>query len=374
MKMKIDRLRFSLIRVATSLPDTAETPPFAERASYEDLFDHLQGAAGAPKDGLALPWPPEFPAANLYWRHYLAVLNPALVRGSDAWQRVVPFRGQRQSVELATAVFPGTVRAEHFVYPFGLAVVVTLDGSAALTPEQWVDQLVSASTAKLDVTFEGAAARALTLSAFTNEWLQRLSAVYFGAARGVSAVTPPFTITTVIKGDGVDEKKEPAEGGDIHRLLFGTSTLRRNWKAAKLDRAKLADRKLTAANHGSEGDLGFAAPRGRAIWNPSSFTPAKKDGKPSLSCYHRNQVIAAMQADSLCDLADALANRIRINPTLSPRINRLGRIAAEALANIYAGVEGTYRSKSLPRQIADRGSVDSVNLLRDRYSLPRLAQ
>jgi hypothetical protein len=212
----------------------------------------------------------------------------------------------------------------------------------------------------------------LPLSAFANDWLQEASELHFGDSKALLASNTPFTLMTVVRGKNVDESAAIVDGDEIHRLLFGAAALRQNWRKADLTGTPFAKARVDTRSGGSPGDTVFAVKRGRAIWAPSSFTAAAS-AKPTQSCYHRNQVMGAMQVETLCNLAASLRNRIAKNPKLPARIDELGPVAVQVLLDIHKGDDRTYRSMSLRRQIEDRGSRDDIAALANRYGLSALS-
>jgi hypothetical protein len=372
----IKDFRLSFIWATTFLELPASTPaPFAEHAGYERLFSAVRKGKS---DSFATPWPRENPHVHRFWANYLSVSDPSGIDGAAAWAKAVPLRGTKRLFAATMPNFPGTIRCEHYFYPFGAALVVTFHGSGSLTGEQWTDHAVSTQTAKLSVTFEDQPPKAMPLKALADETLNRVQAAYFTAEQRTGG--EPFTIMTVVRGEGVDagiELKEAAAGDGFdspHRWLFGVSTLRKNWRTANLKESSFDDCLLTIQHLSSPGDVVFASTRGRAIWIPSSFGSPSVDagGNPitSQSCYHRNQLFAALQTDSLCSLVQALSGRIAKSKTLPPRLDEFGRIAAATLAEMDQGDRTrTYRSMSVSRQIADRGIRKQLVLLQKRYGL-----
>ncbi len=91
-----------------------------------------------------------------------------------------------------------------------------------------------------------------------------------------------------------------------------------------------------------------------------------------MSCYHRNQVFAALQAESLGCLTRELVKRLGGKPegNLPIQINQFGSIPANLLADMHDGKKTTYCSNSLKRQIDDSNSKDAIGVLHTRYELP----
>lgn len=350
----IDEIRTSLVFAGTVLTDSPGKAAFAGRAAYEEQFDGLQKAPSADFD---LPWRREAAYENLFWKHYLKTPNPASVRGLRAWSRAVPFRGR--SLVADAPAFAGIIRVEPFFYPFGLALVFTANGKKPLPAADWIDGVVALPSMKLSVGGSNLPGE-LTLVAFANEWLQKNSAEIFGNAGALAAGGRPYTVTTVVRGGDVDDSVAPAEGGEIHRLLFGAATLDKNWRAAALDAAPLAKAVLPKPVGQSPGDVVFVGKRGRAHWTPSRFT--KPPPAPPPTCYHRNQVFAALQVESLSNLASSIGARLG-GGALPSLIADFEQVAASQLASLYTGDTDTYRSIGIKRQIDERGDRKSIEAI-----------
>jgi len=361
----IQDYRLSFIRVATVLPEQSGGSEFVRRADYEKLFATLQSNGVA--DGFSLPWENKKPFAHRFWLRYLNTLNAANVASSVGWAMGVPLRGNGPAIQATLPSFKGRVSIERYFHPFGLALVVTLTSNDPIEAGEWVDQATLAATASFAVKFRPEEpARNLNLAALANAWFTQMRDQYFGPNASLSAAPDPFTIMTVCRGTGVDESLPPDD--TIHHLLFGAASLRKNWSSADLSGAPLAASRLKTQTGGSPGDVAFATRRGRAIWTPSSFVQAKP--LTSQSCYHRNQVVGALQVESLCSLANTLRLRLDNSSILPNHINVLGQIPARVLVDLHKGEAHTYRSISLQRQIDDRGARDDIVKLRQRYVLP----
>lgn len=372
MVMAIKEFRFSLIWAATFLEAPAAKPAdFPNRPGYEKLFNLAQRKGEA--QGLCPPWPETRAYAHRFWSNYLQVDDPGRVQGGSAWSKAVPLRAKGRLFTAEPNKFPGRIGAEQFIYPFGAALVMTFYGSGSFSGLDWATAVRSAAKSKLSVTFGTAPTEKRSLRGLATEAMRQMRDMYF-ASTAIPPLTP-FTIATVIRGDDVDETVAPPENGDLHRWLFGAASLQNNFETANLANVSLKEKALTLRSGASPGDVVFATRRGRAIWIPSSFAhPADVDENgrilTSQSCYHRNQLYAALQVESLCSLARALTERIKSNPTLPARLDDFGRIAAQTLTDLDTGDKNrTYRSISVHRQIEDNGSASRIKQLRKRYGI-----
>ena len=372
MTATIKAFRFSSIWTATCLDGTAvATSPFNKRADYEALFNAAQKQK-AGVNGLQVPWPIEKAFVHRFWSTYLHIGDPAQLDGGRAWSKAVPLRAAQPLLKIDGKDLSGRFGAEHFYYPFGVAFVLTFYGSGSFDEPQWANAVIAAK-GKLPVTMNGQPAKQEALVGIAAETLKRMRETYFGP--GDIPPSDPFTIATVIRGDGVDENVAIAKGGALHRSLFGAASQQATYPTAKLDDVSLDDCLLPIRKSSAEGDAVFAVTRGRAIWIPSAFTHPGKAGPDgeavtSMSCYHRNQLFAALQVESLCGLAAALNDKLTQSATLSPRLDDFGRIATQALVDFQTGDKSkTYRSISVARQIDDRGVGATVTKLRQRYGI-----
>jgi hypothetical protein len=370
MAVSINNFRFSLIWALPCLEPAAGTSvPFADRAGFESLFNAAQKSGAV--QGLCPPWPPQKAYAHRFWSNYLQVGDPSRVDGGNAWKKAVPLRVKAPLFKVEAGKFPGVIVSEHYLYPFGIAFILTFYGNQPLSGPDWVAAVQSAANSKLMVRFGSAAAAEFPVAGLASETLKRMREKYFGS--GDNAPTEPFTIATVIRGEGATEDVAPKEGTELHRWLFGVTGRQKNWITAKLDDVSLDDCALSIRKAASPGDVVFATRRGRAIWIPSSFAhpeSAASDGSPqtSMSCYHRNQLFAALQTESLCCLAKAITDRISTNPDLPARVDDFGSIAARALIDLDAGDKTkTYRSISVHQQIRDL--APDIARLRKRYGV-----
>jgi hypothetical protein len=370
MALNITDFRFSLIWALPCLePAAGATAPFADRAGFENQFNAAQKSGAV--QGLSPPWPPRKAYAHRFWSNYLQVGDPSRVDGGNAWKKAVPLRVNAPPFKVEPGKFPGAIVSEHYLYPFGIAFILTFYGNRPLSGPDWVAAIQSAASSKLMVRFGSAAAAEFPVVGLASETLRQMREKYFGA--NDNAPTQPFTIATVIRGEGAIEDVAPKEGTELHRWLFGVTSRQKNWRTAKLDEVSLADCALTIRRAASPGDVVFATPRGRAIWIPSSFAhpgSTASDGSPqtSMSCYHRNQLFAALQTESLCRLAKAITDRISTKRDLPTRVDDFGSIAVRTLIDLDAGDQTTtYRSISVQQQIKDL--APDIKTLRTRYGI-----
>ena len=120
----------------------------------------------------------------------------------------------------------------------------------------------------------------------------------------------------------------------------------------------------------AKGSVFYASGRGRAIWFPGLFT-LQKQRVSSLSCYHRNNLMGAMQVDSLGALVAGTAALLRNGTALSDLTaghKARSRRACECLERLFTGDRRmTYRSDSLKEQVR-RDYLSDLNDLRRTFS------
>lgn len=368
MALTVSDFRLSFVWACALLPEKVPqaAASFATRTAYESLFDKLQAAPSADFD---LPWPADYPYAHKFWVQYLSIQDPGLATGAMAWPKAVPLRAATRPVTAQASWFPGRVVLELYVFPFGVGIVASLNGSGDRAAADWVTLARGTADKPMSVAFGADPATDMVLKSAAAEGLTWAAKSYFGIAGLPTALLDPFVIATVVRGAGADKTVAPETNKDIHRILYGAATLRSNWDSATLDDLVKGKTLLDIRRGASPGDVVFAERRGRCVWIPSSFA-STDPGVTSLSCYHRNQVFGALQVESLGGLARAVMTRVKTNRTQPVRVDQFGRMAASLLAELYRGDAGTYRSISLQRQIDDRDSRDDIVALGKRYGLP----
>lgn len=374
MPIEITDFRLSFIWAQTLLNDKrADVAPFSQRFGYANLFDEAQKPSSA--GDFCVPWPLAKPYAHRFWVRYLAAGDPGQVKGNIAWSKGVPLRAAKPLFTVTAPWFaPGRITVERYYQPFGAAVAVTFSASRAFTGGQWVDCMIEAERRELDVSVADGAAKPMTLTALAGASLRKTRTDFFGDTPD-PVLPAPFAIATVISGSGVDPADAPKEGDEIHRILHGAATRGPNYATAKLGKLTVGETLLDSrTTDAAAGDVVYATKRSRVVWFPSSFSKLASGGKPltSLSCYHRNQYFAALQAESLCSLTRELTARLASKRNLPQWIIDFEKLPAQMLADMYDGdASKTYRSASLPRQIDDSGVKAGITTLRQRSGLPK---
>ncbi len=135
------------------------------------------------------------------------------------------------------------------------------------------------------------------------------------------------------------------------------------WRSASL--VKVADRRLEARADGVPGGhIVYRRDRGRAIWFPASFN-VEAGYIRTLTCYHRNLVLASMQVESLAGLAGATAAFLAGGGKLNDKHYDAAKRAGNVLGRFYGGARTIYRSHSPQAQIDDGAYAEDINKMRD---------
>ena len=374
-QIQIHDLRLSLIWAETALDFLGDTVPagaplafLGRRLSYAQQFDQaLQGQA-VPGD-LGLPW--REPAGQYFWTYYLEGRTPGSVSGDQAWKMLVPFRGKA----LAKAKAPwlsGHLVLEAFFYPHGLALVATAVCRAQLTLKEAVEKAFEVTrSGSFDVEWDGGGGpESLSLDAFAGKALAALRQAAWGsgAAPGVRPVQP-FTVVTVVRGSGVNPGAPTPNGGGAHRALEAMTTWRPTWQHDALP--DLAEASLTIRRAPPSHVL-YGRKRGRAVWFPALFIQADRS-LHSLSCYHRNLVLASLQVESLGGLVSETAKQIQAGKALAVTHRECARRAVGILGRLYGGAISTYRTWSPRAHIEQNDLVAVVNKVRDLFNMAPLS-
>jgi hypothetical protein len=370
--IQIHDLRLSFIWTETFLdliraPDSGAAPFafLARRSWYSQRFEQALGGGDVPGD-LEQPWPR--PSGQYFWTYYLEGSTPGHITGVRAWKALVPFRGGFPATVSAPWLGPGRLMLEGYFYPHGVALVLTSACLSSLTLEEAVGKAFEVRrTGRFEVDWRGrAGSEPLSLDALAGKGLTALRTRAFGegAAPGDRSVTP-FTVATVVRGSGVDPGAPLEEGGAVHRALEALTTWRPTWQydvLPELSAVSLAIRTAPPSH------VLYGCGRGRAVWFPALFAREGGDLR-SLSCYHRNLVMASLQVESLGGLVSATARQIRGGTALSPAHRECARRAAGILGRLHGGVE-TYKSSSPPAHIEQNDLIPPLNRVRDYFNMP----
>lgn len=375
--IQIHDLRLSFIWTETCLdlirdvesPGTGIAPLafLGRRPSYARRFEEALEGGNVPLD-LEAPWPR--PSGQYFWTYYLEGCTPGRVSGVRAWKALVPFRGEVPATVEAPWLQPGRLTLEGYFYPHGLALVVTASCRSALTPGEAVEKAFEIRrTKRYSVEWpsrEGS--DVLALDALASRALFELRRRSFLFAGVDDRSVTPFSVTTVVQGEGVDPGAQPQRGGKVQRMLEAVTTWWPTWRYDELPELENATLKIRRA---PPSHVLYGHKRGRAVWFPALFTQKGGD-LHSLSCYHRNLVLASLQVESLSGLVAVTAKQIDEGAWLAASHQECARRAAGILGRMYGGV-ATYKSWSPRVQIEQNDLVPVVNRVRDYLDMSPLS-
>lgn len=366
--VELQKIQLSFVYVETILDvltGAEANPPYAflgNRFDWAAAFD-----ASAKRDGTVQPpWPDR--AGRGFWTYYFEEQKPLeAIKGDQAWHGVAPLR-HPFLIKVTTADARIRLAPEAFIYPHGLAVVVNVFLQGNFTPEQAAEH---ASDIRRKQMFEINGTSSRPLDAVGAAALDALRNAAFGPNVGVGRRPHfPFSVVTVIVGIGGDEASPPADGTAEHRFLDAVTTWSPTWKSAAL--GKVADHQLESRKEGVPGGhMVYRRDRGRAIWFPASFNVAAGYIR-TLTCYHRNLVLASMQVESLAGLAAGTASFLADGGKLNDNHYDTAKRASNVLGRFYGGARTIYRSRSPQAQIDDSNYVDDINSMRQAVNQVKL--
>jgi len=372
METKINELRISIVKMERFNRLIASDAPMSflyDSDEYVKRFDALKQQGNT--DFWELPWPLDrkyYPTYQRFWYRYLQDTPLDTVDGTTAYERLVPMRAR----ELGKAANANPkVSVEGYFYPHGLAAVVNI----YLTGDFTLRQLVDAARSAIEIdTFDlqwnaisklqPADTPGLNVSNMADVLLGRLRAVAVDSAGNMGRkIGDALTVATIIDGktgDDAEFKKDSV----VHKGLEALCV----WSGG-LDSIQPEDPEKTSnfqlwKDKKRAGDKLYQHRRGKAVWFPLLFGEEanpkwKEKNKKSLSCYHRNLVMATLQTESLINLVDL------VDDTAAPLQNPLKRLGASALKRLerfYFGDEDTYKSFGPRYQILQ--DKDLINRVR----------
>jgi hypothetical protein len=376
--IRIDDLRLSFIWAETALDfmsgSVSPTAPLAllgRSHQYASAFEQALGTGAGPH-GLQVPWKPHTRRPQFFWSYYLERHIPGHVSGGRAWRKLVPFR-MKAPVTVMASWLPGRLDLQFFLFPHGIALVATVQCRSDLTLQKAVDKALEVRrTGRFLVRWGEAPTREyLSLDGLANEGLNALHRFALGpnANPRAAPINQPFTVATVVSGTGVDRSAPPPKEV-LHALLAMAKWPSYDWQdppPSEEPHVDEADQSRTKERYA--GDVLYYHTRGRAVWFPKHFLPAK-DRQVAASCYHRNLVALSLQVESLGDLVSRTARQIQTRTPPSPGSSHhwCAKQAAINLSLLYGGggdEKRTYRAWSARRQIEQNNLVTAVNAVRD---------
>ncbi|MCW3094899.1 MAG: hypothetical protein JWL77_517 [Chthonomonadaceae bacterium] len=384
LDIHVHRVRLSFVWVRT-LPDLLllnPVPPVERKhaflgslSQYADKFDGLirhREKKLLPGD-LDLPWVDY--DRDHFWSSYFR-RTAGKVNGSSACKNLVPCHWKLGfKVQAVWKNMPRTVSVSGFLYPFGVALAVNVilsDVDLSLLETFQLAHKIRRSP------LYNMAQTDYTLDALGAGGIRTLCGEMLGHNHvkaqipGVLFDSEPYSVVTFVCASGKDVQNIPPARGELPHTLHALN----NWKSDPSNHA-LPLPSLTQAKKNrplmtdtdSESSVVYSAKRGECLWYPGLFE--KRCAKNSLlDYYHKNLVMAAIQTESLCGLAEAVATQLNDGNAL--KISANGSFYAEEAAGIlglmYGGVStSTYASISVARHIDNNGRKDHVQTIRAEY-------
>jgi hypothetical protein len=367
--IEIHDVRMSFIWVETWLdlltePDPAQMPlAFLGRSyTYEPEFERLlRDVQARVEPGLSLPWI-NFDHQG-FWNSYFEHKSPN--SGRECWKRLVPLRGKLPAEK--PDWLPGRFLVESFLYPHGAALVVTAtcEGQFSLEGAVLMARRVR-KTGQFPAGWLGSRRRKVGLKTLAGQALDRLRVTAMGPAAPGPRSSDPFSVVTIVRGEGMDPEVPIEPGDEIHRALEAVTTWSNNWQYDPLPDLEEVDIDTLR----TESDIIYARKRGRAIWFPGLIASPDK-GIHTLACLHRNQVFASLTVESLVGLVVETAKCLNQGRPLPPAQQQCARHAAGILGRLYGGTN-TYRSWSPITQIDENGLAPVINRLRRFFNMEDL--
>jgi hypothetical protein len=380
MAIKIHDLRLSFIWVETILDMLKGTTPanapmlfLGTDTGYAREFDLLQAGNGA--KNLNVPWHKGGRGVDFFWTYYLEGKSPEDLRGAGAWKQLVPFR-MTMPVTIKAPWFSGGLYLDGFYYPHGFALVFRAEwrGKLALSLGNAVKLAFNVrQDEQFTVQLDGGPVKQRYLDDLAKEALDYLRTAALGPdAQPGAATVIPFSVFTVVRGEGVDPTKPLPDGGKIHQALEAVTTWNPNYKTAILPKLTDPEHNVRLRSKRSPGDVVYGNTRGRAVWLPGVFT-LPPGHKHSAACYHRNLIHTSMQVESLSNFLRQTAQEIKqpgdgLNLPLHQYYS--AKRAGGILTRMYAAAKDkTYRSGSPYLHIRQNNFLQDVNKIRTELNV-----
>lgn len=372
--LKLSEIRFAAAEeLLLQPPDgggawAARVRPTGYAAAFQAALDGAPGADDA--EEVSLPWRRGSGSRNYFWKFYLES-SPDGVSAQEARRRFVPLRRSLAPPAVlrpvpeprleAVKLRPTELRLEAFYYPHAVATTTTVRLSGEASLEEAVDALNTVRSARFRLSGSGGGAAAdvpgRKLEEIADLRLAELVEELTGAPLPPGRLAHPFSVVTVLQGQGVPVNAKAGDDPMLQRALNGLVTGLKDWKlipAPPLEECQIELRPSPASH------LLYGRDRARAVWFPAPMVD--RDRRSTLGCYHRNLTMASLQTASLLALAGMAAAHLASPAGLPAALVDPARRAADILGRLYGG-KGTYRSASVAKQIDDsphRGAVDEL--------------
>jgi hypothetical protein len=337
---------------------------------FEKTFETARdGASTDPK--FEVPWIRE--RKQKFWMRYLVQGKLSQVKGSQAWNYLVPLRLDT-GLRIKANGFKGDVFIDAFYYPFGTAIAISLRWDPNLALSELTEDVYSAyKNGKFSIENGPQQAALEDIVDYVFEIMRERA---LGKTAESAFRTPePFSLLTIIQATGVDPNADVRKDTKVMEMLEALTS----WPAnpSNLQLPDLNKACLPSKGHSPVGAALFSERRGRAVWIPALFgvnpgagqnagvsqnaaqlqAPAQSRLSSKLGCYHRNLLFASLQIESLgrllCYTAGLFTKGTR-KVDLPAGHRDLVENAALQLAKLYTGLrDDTWRSASAQRQILE---------------------
>jgi len=300
---------------------------------------------------------------KLFWSRYLAK-RPATTK--DLWRALIPLSWRLDSAVAANEpIVASELRV--YLYPWGIGAIIDMEigGALELGEAASLAQAVR-YTEKFDLTTKGSQ-QEVSLKGLMDFCLGVVRGQAYGPNYPQGEQTEMFTVATVLDADGTDPTQPVVQGSDLHRTLEAMCGWNTLWKSLKLNPLTSSSIEIRQS---PPGHLLYGGRRGRVVWFPGSFQSVGPN-QHTLSCYHRNLSVAALQVESLCRICKDAADAIEASQpfaNFSTTYRACAQFAAGTLGRLYGGTFDTYRSHSISQQIANMYK-DPVNATRKQFGM-----
>ncbi len=379
MPVQIHELRLSFIAVETYLGMLGDSPPeeapyafLGRQATFARRFEDIQKkqpAAGK----LRLPWK-DTKKKSFWYYHFEKRLAGA--KGDEAWKRLAPFR-RPLPLGVTAEWLSGNIALYGYFFPFGQALVVTftvrpdaadrmeLHGvvNLALRIKRGGEYRMASDDADVTMNLEQLMDRGLDIL--------RAEAQGPDPEPGRPSDDQPFSIVTVIRGEGV-EFPEPVPNPPIdeamQRVLWALSSWSPQYKVDALQ--SYSDMSVRIKRGSPACHVLYGDRRGRAVWFPHKFVNPQENQFHSLGVYHRNLLDCSLQVEGLCGLIQEVARVHRPDSPLLEPLRGVAKNAASQASCLYGGSKNTYKTWSAHNQMAKKdGFFDDLNWVRQKCRL-----
>jgi hypothetical protein len=269
-----------------------------------------------------------------------------------AWSRLVPLR-KRVGVATSDDDPPLSLVLELFAYPHGLALVASTRVNETMGLAPLVDRMAdirSGRTVSADIGSEPVSGR---LGDVATQVLRHLTHEELDVDDTTGDGTQEaFSVVTIVAADRLPATPGASLGDDVARALYGLASWSPTWRDDTLP--DLAKAGITRPSK-PQGHVVYTGDRGRVVWFPRLFGQVLRP-RHTLSCYHRNQVLLALTAESLTGMLRTTRTRLASEAWFAlPKNERVCAVhAGDCLVRLYRG-EATSRSRAVTIQLEANG-------------------